>query len=161
MSIAHSHENMLPRGALIGAGALVLVALTATSVARISGMTPAATPAVARAADNARIVSSRQLRFSDREDGAVVITDVRTGLIAEQIKPGSNSGFIRGVMRGFARDRRMRDVGPDAPFTLTLWNDGQLSLIDHATGRSVELNSFGSTNRQSFLELLTKPETEA
>lgn len=159
MSMAHNHDNMLPRGALMGAGALVLVALTVTSIARITGMTPAATPSVARAADNAAMVASRQLRFSDEKNGAVVITDVRTGQVAEHILPGSNSGFIRGVMRGFARDRRARDVGPDAPFTLTLWGDGQLSLTDHATGRSVELNSFGSTNRQSFLDLLTRQET--
>lgn len=158
MSMAHNHDDMLPRGALIGAGALVLIALAITSIARITGMTPAATPSVERLADNAVIVKSRQLRFADSGNGAIVITDVKTGLVAQHIKPGSPSGFIRGVMRGYARDRRMREIGPDAPFTLTLWNDGQLSLTDYATGRSVELNSFGSTNRQSFLDLLTNPE---
>ena len=40
------------------------------------------------------------------------------------------------------------------PFTLTAWRDGELSLTDTATGRSIELTAFGSTNRAAFAALL-------
>jgi putative photosynthetic complex assembly protein len=62
-------------------------------------------------------------------------------------------------MRGLARERRMHGIDSTPPFDLTLWKDGELSLTDTVTGRSVELNAFGTTNRATFLDLLTRPET--
>ena len=59
------------------------------------------------------------------------------------IEPGQQTGFIRGVMRGLARERRMRGIGDAPPFNLSLWRDGELSLTDSATGRSIELTAFG------------------
>ena len=47
-------------------------------------------------------------------------------------------------MRGLARERRSHGFGNDAPFTLTAWRDGELSLTDTATGRSIELTAFGA-----------------
>ncbi|MGI4875884.1 MAG: photosynthetic complex assembly protein PuhC, partial [Janthinobacterium lividum] len=67
---------------------------------------------------------------------------------------GTNNGFIRGVLRGMARDRLMRGVGKAPPFRLTLFGDGALTLFDPSTGRNVELGSFGPTNKQSFADLL-------
>ena len=63
-------------------------------------------------------------------------------------------GFIRGVLRGVARDRKMRGIGAQPPFALTLWRDGSLSLTDTATGREVELGGFGADNRAVFVALL-------
>jgi len=94
------------------------------------------------------------LRFVDRTDGAVVIIDIKQGRAASVIEPGQQTGFIRGVMRGLARDRKMRGIGNGPPFTLTLWRDGELSLRDTATGRDIELTAFGSTNRAAFAALL-------
>lgn len=156
----HSHDVHVPKGALILAAALVLTVLAATSIARIAQIPPAASPVLLRASERVQPVASRQLRFTDRADGAVVIEDVGTGKAALLIEPGSNSGFIRGVMRGLARDRHMRGIGASPPFALTLWKDGELSLTDSATGRSIELNAFGLTNRATFLNLLTRPETQ-
>ena len=61
-------------------------------------------------------------------------------------------------MRGLARERRMHGIGSEAPFTLTQWRDGELTLTDSATGRSIELNAFGTTNRAAFAALLRAPE---
>ena len=74
--------------------------------------------------------------------------------IVSVIEPGQQTGFIRGVMRGLARDRRSRGIGNAPPFNLTLWRDGELSLTDSATRRSIELTAFGSTNRAAFAALL-------
>lgn len=150
----HSHADMLPRGTLIIAGGLVLFALAATSIVRIAGLPAAASPAAMRAQENVAAVASRNLRFVDRFDGAVVIQDVDKGDIASVIAPGQQTGFIRGVMRGLARERRMHGIGDRPPFNLTEWRDGELTLTDSATGRSIELTAFGSSNRAAFAALL-------
>ena len=150
---AHSHADMLPRGALVIVGALILFALTATTIVRVAHIPPAASPALMRAQSGIAAVKSRDLRFVDRADGAVVISDVKGG-IAQVIAPGQQTGFIRGVMRGLARERRAHGIGDGPPFNLTLYQDGELSLTDSATGRAIELTAFGSTNRATFAVLL-------
>lgn len=154
MSSTPRPADTLPRGTLVIAGALVVFALGATSIARITGTPPAASPVALRAAGKIAPVASRSLRFLDRADGAVLIQDAGTGGTASIIAAGEKTGFIRGVMRGLARDRRARGIGDAPPFTLTLWRDGELSLTDSATGRSIELTAFGSTNRAAFAALL-------
>lgn len=156
MSTAHSHGDMLPRGTLVGAGALVLFALLATSIVRIANIPPSASPVLMRAEARIAPVKTRNLRFIDRADGAVVIVDADRGSAASVIEPGQQTGFIRGVMRGLARERRMHGIGNGPPFALTLWKDGELSLIDTATGRAIELTAFGSSNRATFAVLLDK-----
>jgi len=153
MSSGHSHGDMLPKGTLVIAGALVLFALAAASIARIAHIPPAASPVAMRAQAHIAAVKSRDLRFVDRADGAVVISDVKGG-VAQVIAPGQQTGFIRGVMRGLARERRAHGIGDGPPFNLTLWRDGELSLTDSATGRAIELTAFGSTNRATFAALL-------
>ncbi|MEG3165476.1 photosynthetic complex assembly protein PuhC [Sphingomonas sp. PB2P19] len=148
-----THTDMLPRGTLISAGALVLFALAATTIVRIADIPPAASPTLLRERAHITPVRSRALRFIDRADGAVVIADVG-GATASVIAPGQETGFIRGVMRGLARERRARGIGDGPPFTLTLWRDGELSLVDTATGRAIELTAFGTTNRATFAALL-------
>jgi putative photosynthetic complex assembly protein len=150
---------MLPRGALVIACSLVLFSLAVTTIVRVGNIAPSASPAALRVAGHIAPVASRSLRFTDRADGAVVITDVTNGQVAGMVEPGTKSGFIRGVMRGLARDRRMRGIGDQPPFTLTLWKDGELSLVDTATGRALEVTAFGTTNRADFAALL--PSTAA
>jgi putative photosynthetic complex assembly protein len=99
-------------------------------------------------------VESRDLRFADRSDGAVVISEADTGRVVNVASPGTN-GFLRSTMRGLARDRKRRDLGADAPFRLTRWADGRLSLQDEATGRSIDLGAFGATNAAVFAHLMT------
>ncbi len=151
---AHDHRNMLPRGSVALACAMALFALGSVAVVRIARIPPSASPAAMRAAGHVAPVASRDLRFLDRRDGAVVIRDARTGGTAWIIEPGEKTGFIRGVMRGLARERRASGIGDAPPFNLTLWRDGELSLTDSATGRTIELTAFGTTNRATFAALL-------
>jgi putative photosynthetic complex assembly protein len=155
-AMAHDHADMLPRGTLMIAGSLVLFAIAATCIVRVAGIPASASPAALRAQAGIEQVSSRDLRFLDRVDGAVLIEDVRTGRTAFVIRAGEKTGFIRGVMRGLARERRSHGLGNEAPFNLTLWRDGELSLTDSATKRSIELTAFGATNRAAFAALLPK-----
>jgi putative photosynthetic complex assembly protein len=61
------------------------------------------------------------------------------------------------VLRGLARERRQHGIGAEPPFRLTLWANGALSLVDTATGRVIELDGFGQTNRAAFARLLKGP----
>lgn len=153
MSATSSRGEMLPRGTLMIAGALVVFTLASAGIVRLADIPPAASPVLMREQAGIRAVKSRELRFVDRADGAVVIEDVKGG-IASVVVPGQQTGFIRGVMRGLARERRARGIGSAPPFTLTLWQDGELSLVDSATGRAIELTAFGTTNRATFAALL-------
>jgi putative photosynthetic complex assembly protein len=85
---------------------------------------------------------------------------VTAGAVASTLTPGSNSGFIRGVMRGLARDRHLRGLDGSIPFRLTLWQNQDLALQDLATGRMIELNGFGDTNRAAFISLLAPTTTK-
>jgi putative photosynthetic complex assembly protein len=139
-------DRRFPRGALLGAAALIALALGATGFSRYSGIGATQIP-------NGTPVQSRMLRFEDRTDGAVVVYDVRSDQIAAVLAPMTN-GFIRGVMRSFARERRREAIGRDPPFLLTLWNDGRLSIEDVATNERIELTAFGPTNVAAFARFL-------
>lgn len=154
-SHSHSNDNTVPRPALAMALGLVAVSLAMTAAVRFGLAEQEAVPAAARAASGVAAERVRQLTFADREDGAVVVRDADTGTVVAVLQ-GENDGggFVRGVLRGMARDRTMRGVGQEPPFTLTLWRDGSLSLADAATGRTVELGGFGPDNRAAFLRFV-------
>lgn len=155
MNHSHTHENTVPRPALIAVGALLGFSLLLTAAVRIGWLERSAVPSVERAEAAVAPLEQRSLRFADGADGSVVITeaatDERVGMVEADSEQG---GFIRGVLRGLARERRMHNVGSEPPFTLTLWQDGSLSLVDEATGRSVEIGAFGPDNRAAFAVLL-------
>jgi putative photosynthetic complex assembly protein len=139
-------DTALPRGALFGAAVLVITSLLLVTVARITGYKPEQPPA-------STVVESYALRFEDRGDGGVLVYDDASGMLAYTMQPGTN-GFIRGVLRGLARDRRADRVGSSPPFTLTRWANGRLSLDDPSTGRHVDLEVFGPTNSAAFADIL-------
>ncbi|GLR47748.1 photosynthetic complex assembly protein PuhC [Sphingomonas astaxanthinifaciens] len=153
--LEHSHENMVPPGALKAAFALIAVSLLLVSAVRLGLVSAGPSPAEARAEAHEVPVAERLLRFADSPDGKVLVSDASSG--AEVAAIGTEgSGFIRGVMRGLARERHLAGDGAAAPFRLARWPDGALSLTDTATGRVIELGSFGPTNRAAFAAFLTE-----
>jgi putative photosynthetic complex assembly protein len=147
-------DRPFPRGALVGAGVLIGFAMAATAAVRLGVVAPAASPHAVRMAAGVAATEVRELAFLDQSDGGVLIRDTRSGDVVARIEPARDQGFVRGVMRSFARERRMHGIGGTPPFQLTLWADGQLSLTDSATGRTVELGAFGPDNRAAFARLL-------
>jgi putative photosynthetic complex assembly protein len=139
-------DRPFPRGVLFGAAALLGVALMAAGFSRVTGIgktvNPVATP-----------VERIELRFEDRSDGAVAVFAGDATREVGILEPGTN-GFIRSVLRGLARERRAHGIGAEPAFELTRWADGRLSLGDPATGRSVELSAFGSSNAGAFVHFL-------
>ena len=145
------HPSPLPRGLLIAMISLVLVSLAGVTAVRLSGIE-------VRAPD-AGTVASRSLRFEDRPDGSISVIDARSGQEVERVN--SEGGFLRGALRVMARERRMRELGPEAPFELLGRADGRLTLLDPATGVRIELESFGPTNAGAFVGLLSPAPTES
>lgn len=153
MSEDHSHENMVPPAALKAAVALVAFSLLLVAGVRVGAVSPDPTPTQIRAAEQLQPNIERQLRFADAVNGQVLVTDAVTGQIVATIG-SEGSGFIRGVMRGLARERRQHHEGDAAPFRLSAWPNGALTLTDDATGRVIELGSFGPDNRAAFARFL-------
>ena len=155
MSMAHDHEQTIPRHAVASAAMLVATAMALTLLVRVGVLSREAVPSAERAAAHVAPAVVRNLVFADRGDGAVVVRDIATSETVKVLIDGvPGNGFVRGVMRGMARDRRAHGVGMDVPFNLTLWQNGTLSLTDKATGRAIELGSFGPDNRKAFAALL-------
>ncbi len=154
MSAGHVHDAPFPRAMLVGAGVIVGGALLMATSVRLGILPISASPVAIRAEAKLQPTMTRDLAFADRADGAVVITDTRTGELAKLIARDSQSGFIRGTMRGMMRERRMHKFAENVAFRLAAWPDGSLSLTDTGTGRTIELGAFGATNRAAFAELL-------
>lgn len=139
----------VPQGALIALGALIAATIVAVVVAQFTGLgqqrLPAASP-----------VATRALTFVDRPDGGIDIVDARDGRRAGQVDPGTQ-GFLRGTMRGLARERRSHGIGAAQPFHLLTLADGRLLLEDPDTGRRIDLGSFGPDNAAVFAALAHPP----
>jgi putative photosynthetic complex assembly protein len=146
------HEMAFPKEALWGAAGIVVLAFAGAVAVRTGALPEVANPQAMRAEIHATAVQSRDLMFAD-VDGNVVVTDL-SGATVAVIRPDSEQGFVRGVMRGLARERRLKDAPVTTPFRLQLWSDNGLTLTDLATGRQIELGGFGPTNRQAFAVML-------
>ncbi|WP_439595533.1 photosynthetic complex assembly protein PuhC [Falsiroseomonas sp.] len=102
-------------------------------------------------------LAQRDLFFSDRADGGVVITEARSGQQVAVLQPGEG-GFVRGTLRSLVRERKREEIGSAIPFRLTAWHTGQVTLEDQATGRRLDLTGFGQTNAEAFVRFLPNKE---
>ncbi len=126
----------------VGVALLAIIAYALTT--RISGES-------IRVPDAPTLVM-RELVFQDQPDGSVAVKDAKTGKTIDAIT--GEAGFARGTLRGFARDRKARGIGPEAPLQLMGRADGRLTLYDPETKRIVDLESFGPTNASVFARML-------
>lgn len=143
--MSHIDRDPFPRGPLIAAAVLIGATITLAGLGRWAGV------GRTELATGTPIVAAYDLRFQDRKDGGVDVTTVEgrpVGLIAS-----GTGGFARGVLRSLARARKREGVGIEAPFRLTRWQDGRLSLDDPSTGEHVNLEVFGPTNAAAFATL--------
>lgn len=153
MSHAHDHDPTVPREALIAIAAVLLAVMGLAGAVRLGIVPQSANPELSRAAANVAPAQQRNLRFADREDGAVLITDADTGETVKVIGFGEG-GFARATMRRMAKRRMHEGIGPLPPFTLTRWQNGALSLSDPQTGETAEIHGFGADHSATFAEML-------
>ena len=111
-----------------------------------------AAPQVAPAAPAAvKVLGARRLRFVDAPDKSVQVLDADSG--QEVYRVTGEAGFIRGILRGMARERRRLGKTPAEPFELS-FQAGLLTLHDLATGERIELTAFGHTNASAFARMM-------
>lgn len=103
-------------------------------------------------------VAQRALSFADASDGGILVRDGATGDTALTLPAGTN-GFLRGALRAMADRRRVAGKSNDAPFLLTAWGDGRVTIEDPETGERIAVSSFGPTQVKSFVALLDKDGT--
>jgi putative photosynthetic complex assembly protein len=135
-------ERMVPRGALLGAAALIGFSLVAAGLGRVTGVGTVRT-------DYATTVQTASFRFEDRSDGGISViapeSDATIGVV-----PAGTDGFVRTVLRSLAFDRRRHGVGAGPAFVIAKWSDGHTTIDDPVTGRRVDLAAFGAANMQAF-----------
>ena len=137
----------IARAPLLALGGLVVASVLAVAGVRLTGV------GVVHVAD-APTVAVREFRFEDRPDGSIVVFDAASRRLVDTVAPGSN-GFLRGTMRGLARERMRQGIGPELPFRMVGHSDGRLTLEDPGTGRRVDLGSFGPTNAAVFAQIMS------
>lgn len=142
----HHDDPGVPRGALIAVGLLLATVIALVALVRLTGVGHERVP-------DAAAVDVREFRFEDRPDGSIAILATERRQVAT-VEPGTN-GFLRSTMRGMARERHRQGLGDDVPFRLIGRADGRLTLEDPATGRRIDLESFGPMNAAVFAQLMT------
>jgi putative photosynthetic complex assembly protein len=143
----HHNAAPFPRAILVLAGTAVALSILTATVGRLTG--------AANSSPTAAVVASRDLMFRDLPDGAVAVFDAAHLSSPIKVIAPETNGFLRATMRGLARQRLRQDGDRQVPFRLTEWADGRLTLEDPTTGRRVEMEAFGITNEQVFVNLLT------
>lgn len=138
-----------PKGVLIAVAALLGFTIVMISIARLTGLMMPQAPVTAE-------VLSRDIRFLDQADGSMIVRDVATGELIQTLPPGGE-GFIRGVLRSMARQRKGYDATVAEPFHLARRESGDLTLFDPTTGILLDLRAFGATNEAAFAALMPRP----
>lgn len=132
----------IPRPVLFGAMAMALASMALVGYVRLAGISPSVV------LDDAPPTVWRHLHFADRSDGGVEVTDARSGRTIEVLQ--GEQGFVRGTLRGLAQERLRRGLGAEQAFELQVTALGRLVLHDPATGRRIDLESFGRDNALIF-----------
>ena len=138
-------RSLRPNPAALAAAGMVVVALLAVSIARIGGYSPV------QSLGASGVAQSRLLRFEGDTQGVAVI-DAKSGAL---ITHTSAVGFIPGVLRGLNRMRQTELAKASDAYRLERLNNGQLLLVDTASGVSLDLAAYGRDNAASFLRFLS------
>ena len=137
-------RSLRPNPAALAAAGMIAAALLAVSVARINGYSPV------QSLGASEVAQSRLLRFEGDAQGVAVI-DATTGSL---ITHTSATGFIPGVLRGLNRMRQTELAKASDAYRLERLSNGQLLLVDTASGVSLDLAAYGRDNAASFLRFL-------
>ncbi|MBT3070355.1 hypothetical protein KKP04_05675 [Rhodomicrobium sp. Az07] len=101
-----------------------------------------------------RPVTHRAVIFRDAPSGGIAVYD-QGATEPFQILEREKNTFMATSLRLLGQVRQVRSkAGSDAPFVITRWNDGKLTLTDPSTGETLELAAYGQRNADTFAQLL-------
>jgi putative photosynthetic complex assembly protein len=146
----HHEMKMVPRGVLYGAAALILFTMVLTGVGQKTEMGTVRVP-------EGDVAYQVEVHFEDLGADGVEVVEASTGEVITTVPTGQD-GFIRGVLRGLDRIRKLESLDQEAPYRLTRWSDGRMSITDTITEERVELRGFGQTNLEAFARLIAAAE---
>lgn len=136
-------QSPFPRMPLIGGGLAIVVALAAAVIGPSSVGGRVELPP-------SPLLAERTLQFTNRDDGAVLVTE--KGAVVAVFE--GEQGFLRGILRGLNRDRKVHGIDPTEPYRVAAHADGRVIVEDTATHRVVDLEAFGHSNVAVFAGLL-------
>lgn len=148
-------KELIPPVAIKATAAFLVLVLILAAVARLTGV-----GALEDLSDRTPLVERTLAFVAAPGDGPVELRDGDTGELIQLLAPGEG-GFLRGAVRPLYRERERAGGDPAAPWRLTRWSDGALTLTDPLTGMVVDLHAFGPTNAGAFAELLPPPPAPA
>ena len=129
------------------------VSLLLVTSARV-GLTPHQTHPVSTR------VESLEFKVRSEADGQEGVYAASDGHRVAALAPRGDD-FLPSLVDKLRQERRLRGVRGDAPFRLVRWSDGRVSMLDPATGRELNLESFGSVNEANAARLIEDGRTEA
>lgn len=141
-------DEIIPNWAAGLGGLLMIATLAATTWSVATEGRPVPAPAT-----SAPMVESRSLSFVYEPTGAVTVFDGETGALVADLDQ-NQGGFVSGVLRVMALERRQSAIEIEKPFRLTAYGDGRLALVDPVTGRMIDINAFGPNQVETFAALL-------
>lgn len=107
---------------------------------------------------NGAVVATYPVTMMIEGDDAVALKSVETGAVIVGFDKG-HGGFLRGAIRAFGLKRHQMNIEPQAPYVVTRWESGRITLNDPATNHQVPVDAFGPTVTKMFAPLV--PETTA
>ena len=140
------NREMIPARLLVAMLILALSSLALVSFAVVTGRETVGRP------KPATILSERIIHLVGRDAQAVTVTDADDTLLFDL----PHGGFITVIQNGLERERTVARVDQSLPVRLVHYANGRLTVIDPATGWSVELGNFGVDNRAAFQKLLPR-----
>ncbi len=126
------------------------VALLAVALVRVTGVGASHVP-------DAATMEVREFRFADRQDGGIDVVDPRSGTAGRRRSHPAPTASCAARCAASRASASARASAAEPPFRLIGRADGRLTLEDPATGRRVDLESFGPTNAAVFAQLLALP----
>jgi putative photosynthetic complex assembly protein len=143
----HRDRDMVPKVLVQAMFALMLGAVALVTYAQLSGR-----PNVG-VLNEAPIVAERSVLLTGDRMGTYVATDAETGeLIA--VSSEDKAGFVGVMGRVLDRDRLVKATGDGEPVRVVRRTNGNVAIIDDATGLVVELIGYGPDNVAAFARML-------
>ncbi len=104
---------------------------------------------------NGAVVATYNVSMMVEADDAVALRSVETGQIIVGFDKG-HGGFLRGAIRAFGLKRNQMKIAPAAPFVVTRWESGRITLNDPATNHQVPVDAFGPMVTKMFAPLVSE-----
>lgn len=142
----HEDHHMVPKVVVQAMFALMIGSMGIVAYAQLADV-PQAGVLV-----EAPIVAERTVILTGDRTGIYTVADVDGTPIA--ISNADKAGFIGVIGRVFAFERDRMGVALDAPVRVVRRDNGNIAVLDDATGLNVELIGYGVDNVAAFARLI-------